>query len=120
MNVWQFLDRRATRRQALRLARIRHPRTRLKLIDARGWVGIGVYGLSVMLIWMMAAFPELLKNEFFKTIATLIIGTAFVNGVVSWAYSATKAGGELADRNAKLVEDQARANPPIDEGKAKK
>lgn len=105
MNVWQYLENRAERRLKLQLARIQHPRP--CRIDARGWVGIGVYVMAVMVIWMMAVFPELRADEFFKTIATLIIGTAFVNGVVSWAYSATKAGGELADRNASLVERQA-------------
>lgn len=75
--------------------------------DARGWIGIGIYSLTVMVLWMLAAFPELRRDEFFKTIATLIIGTGFVNGVVSWAYSATKAGGELAETNAAIVQQQA-------------
>lgn len=77
--------------------------------DARGWIGIGVYSLTVMVLWMLAAFPELRQDEFFKTIATLIIGTGFVNGVVSWAYSATKGGGELAEKNAAIVERKAEA-----------
>lgn len=112
MNVWDYLTARAERRDAWRrFARI-HPGQR---IDARGWVGIGVYLMAVMVMWMLAAFPELRQDEFFKTIATLIIGTAFVNGVVSWAYAATKGGGELADQNAAIVRRQAEANPPISE-----
>lgn len=74
--------------------------------DARGWIGLGAFFLTVMVLWMLAVFPDLRQDEFFKTIATLIIGTGFINGVVSWAYSATKSGGELADRNAALVERQ--------------
>lgn len=31
----------------------------------------------------------------------------FINGVVSWAYSATKGGGELAEHNATLVRHRA-------------
>lgn len=77
--------------------------------DARGWIGIGIYSLTVMVLWMLAAFPDLRQDEFFKTICTLIVGTGFVNGVVSWAYSATKGGGELADRNASIVERKATA-----------
>lgn len=77
--------------------------------DARGWIGLGVFVLTVMVLWMLAAFPDLRGDEFFKTIATLIIGTGFVNGVVSWAYSATKGGGELADRNADIVKKQVEA-----------
>lgn len=82
--------------------------------DARGWIGVGVFVLTVMVLWMLAAFPELRQDEFFKTIATLIVGTGFINGVVSWAYSATKSGGELADNNAEIVRKQAEASPPID------
>lgn len=113
MNLWDFLDRRAERKHKIRMARLSIRRN--GNIDARGWVGIGVYAMSVMILWMMAAFPELRQDEFFKTIATLILGTAFVNGVVSWAYSATKAGGEMADRNQRLVEDQARQAGPSGE-----
>lgn len=75
--------------------------------DARGWIGISVFALTVMILWMMAAFPDLRQDEFFKTIATLVIGTAFVNGVVGWAYSATKQGGELAERAATMAEQHA-------------
>lgn len=82
---------------------------RFHLPDARGWIGIGAFALTVMVLWMLAAFPDLRKDEFFKTIATLIIGTGFINGVVSWAYGATKAGGELADHNAEIVRKHATA-----------
>lgn len=75
--------------------------------DARGWIGIGGFTLTVMVLWMLAAFPDLRQDEFFKTIATAIIITGFINGPLSWAYSATKSGGELADRNADIVQQQA-------------
>lgn len=74
--------------------------------DARGWVGISVVGMSVMLLWMMKD-PALREDEFFQTIATLVIGTGFVGGVVSWAYAATKGGGELADKNAEALKQRA-------------
>lgn len=75
--------------------------------DARGWIGIGGFALTVMVLWMLAAFPELRHDEFFKTIATAIIVTGFINGPLSWAYGATKSGGELADRNAEIVAQKA-------------
>jgi multisubunit Na+/H+ antiporter MnhB subunit len=75
--------------------------------DARGWIGIGVFALSVMLLSMMYRSSSFRNDEFVQTIATLVIGTAFVGGVVAWAYAATKGGGELADRNATIVEKQA-------------
>ncbi|HEX8415640.1 MAG TPA: hypothetical protein VF637_17435 [Sphingomicrobium sp.] len=81
--------------------------------DARGWIGIGVFALSVMLLTMMYRSSAFRNDEFIQTIATLVIGTAFVGGVVAWAYAATKGGGELADRNASIIEKQAEASPPI-------
>ncbi|RVT93682.1 hypothetical protein [Sphingomonas crocodyli] len=86
--------------------------------DARGWIGIGVYALVVMVLVMLAALPELRQDEYFKTVATLIVG-AFIKDVVAWAYAATKGGGELAERNASLVEQQAKASPPISDPEAK-
>lgn len=81
--------------------------------DARGWIGIGVFALSVMLLAMMYNSAAFRNDEFVQTIATLVIGTAFVGGVVAWAYAATKGGGELAERNAGILEKQADAFPPI-------
>lgn len=75
--------------------------------DARGWIGIGVFALTVMVFVMTAAVPELRDNEYFKTLGTLVVG-AFIKDVVSWAYAATKGGGELADRNAAIVEERAK------------
>lgn len=83
--------------------------TALRWPDARGFIGLGIFGLTVMVFAMTAAVPELRNNEYFKTLGTLVVG-AFIKDVVGWAYSATKAGGELAERNASLVEKQASAN----------
>lgn len=77
--------------------------------DARGWIGIGVWSMSIMLLWMMKSDAAFRENEFVQTIATLVIGTAFVGGVVAWAFAATKGGGELADKNAEIVRQQAQA-----------
>lgn len=110
MNVWQYLDSRADRK--LEIRKLRQP----VRIDARGWIGIGVYILTIGVLAMIVLFPSLRNDEFFKTLATLIVG-AYIKDVVSWAYQATKGGGELAERNATLVEEQARASPPIGDGK---
>jgi len=80
--------------------------------DARGWIGIGVFLLTVMVFVLTAAVPALRDNEYFKTLGTLVVG-AFIKDVVSWAYAATQGGSLLAQRNADLVERQANASPPI-------
>lgn len=71
--------------------------------DARGWIGLGAFALTVMILWMLLIDTSLRNSEFFKTIATVLISNSWI-AVVSWAYSATKGGGELADKNAALVE----------------
>lgn len=81
--------------------------------DGRGWVGIGIYILVLVMIAMMWSDRALLHDDFFKVIATALILTGWNQGPVGWAYQATKNGGELADRNASLVEAQAKASPPI-------
>lgn len=78
-----------------------------KLPDARGWIGIGVFALSIMLLWMMKD-RNLREDEFFQTIATVIIANGLM-AVISWAYAATKGGGELADKNAAIVAESATA-----------
>ncbi|MEG3086195.1 hypothetical protein [Sphingomonas sp. PB4P5] len=75
--------------------------------DARGWIGIGSYSLVVLVIVLVWADRTLLNNDFFKVIATALVLTGWNGGPLSWAYAATKSGGELADRNATLVEKQA-------------
>lgn len=76
----------------------------MKAPDHRGWIGLGIYILCLVVFYMIAEYPELRKDEFFKALATIIVSSAFVNGVVQWAYGSTKAGGELASSNSQLVE----------------
>ena len=97
--------------------------------DARGIIGIGIYLLVLMVFALMAWKAELRQDEFFKTVAALIVG-AFIKDVVAWAFSATKGGGELADVNARIAEkviarpqtvqiDQPANNPiPVEETKS--
>lgn len=70
--------------------------------DARGWIGLGQFALTIMLIWMMRDH-ELRSDEFFQTIATVLISNGWM-AVIAWAYAATKGGGELADKNAAIIE----------------
>jgi hypothetical protein len=75
--------------------------------DARGWIGLGCYVLVVILLGMMWADKSLLRDDFFKVLATAIILTGWNQGPVGWAYQATKGGGELADKNAETVKQLA-------------
>ena len=81
--------------------------------NARDWIGIGTFVLTVMILWMIKEDRTLREDEFFKTIATLIIGTGYVGGVVSWAYAATKGGGEQAESSARIAESVAGVATPV-------
>lgn len=76
----------------------------VKPSDPRGWIGLGCYLLVVGLLVMMWADKSLLKDDFFKVIATAIILTGWNQGPVGWAYQATKGGGEAAESNARVAE----------------
>lgn len=70
--------------------------------DARGYVAIASFFLAVMVLWMMKIDRNLREDEFFQTIATILVANGWM-AVVSWGFAATKGGGELADKNADLV-----------------
>lgn len=80
--------------------------------DARGWIGLGCYILVIILLGMMWADKTLLKDDFFKVIATAIILTGWNNGPVGWAYQATKGGAEAAESSARIAEQAASAALP--------
>lgn len=74
--------------------------------DPREWIGISVFVLVLIVLALLAWKSELRQDEFFKTIAALIVG-AFIKDVVGWAFQSTKSGGELAASNAEIVKRQA-------------
>lgn len=75
--------------------------------DARGWIGFGIFAISIMLLWMMKD-RSLREDEFFQTIATVIISNGLM-AVVAWAYAATKGGGEQADKMASIAQTATEA-----------
>lgn len=75
--------------------------------DGRGWIGLGSFALVLVVLAMIWLDKQLLKDDFFKVIATAIVLTAWINGPVGWAFQATKGGGELADSNARILRENA-------------
>lgn len=80
--------------------------------DGRSWISIGCFVLVLIVLLMIWLDRSLLRDDFFKTVATALIVTAWLNGPVGWAFQATKSGGELADRNADIVAKKLAASPP--------
>lgn len=74
--------------------------------DARGYIALASFFLAIMVIWIMKEDARVREDEFFQTIATILIANGWMS-VVNWAYAATKGGGELAERNANIVQETA-------------
>ena len=75
--------------------------------DARGWIGLGCFVMALLVLGMILFDRKLLESDAFLILATAIIITGWVQGPVGWAYQATKAGGELADKNADIIKERA-------------
>lgn len=99
MNIWEFIDKQLDR-----------PGNALGAIDARGWIGMGVYILVVMVMLVYFYVPDLRTDDYFQSLSTLIIGTAFINSIVPWAFGSTKTGGEIAKSAQEQVVQSANAN----------
>ena len=84
----------------------------VKPMDARGWIGLGCYSLTIILLVMIWVDRTLLRDDFFKVIATAIILTGWNNGPVGWAYQSTKTGSEAAESSARIAEQAASAALP--------
>jgi hypothetical protein len=94
MNFWQFLD---------------------KLLDrlpgwpnGRGLVGLATFSLTVMVLWMVQSDLTLRKDEFFKVIATAIVLTGFINGVVAFFYSQNQLNSEASRTSQTFAESMGK------------
>ena len=50
--------------------------------SARGWYALGLFALTIVILGMIAAFPELRRDEFFKSISTAIVVTGWIGFAV--------------------------------------
>lgn len=79
--------------------------------DARGWIGFGCYVLVLVILGMLLIDKNLLKDEFFKVIATAIVLNGWNSGPVGWAYQSTKSGNELSASSQRIAEAVAGLPP---------
>lgn len=93
MTFWQFLDR------------------QLERMGARGWLVLGLYALTWRCLSLIHGVKEFAKLE--EIVIQGLVIQGFLGLTVAFYFAASKGGVEMADRNQKLVEDNAKANPPI-------
>lgn len=48
----------------------------------RGWYALGLFIQTAAILWMIATFPQLRRDEFFKSIATAIVITGWIGFAV--------------------------------------
>lgn len=58
--------------------------------DSHGWLAVAIISLVFYIITLLAFVPSLQDNELFKTLATVIVGSGFIGGVIAYFYSNSK------------------------------
>lgn len=86
----------------------------------RGWYALALFVQTCVILWMVAEYPALGGDEFFKSIATAIV----VTGWVGFAVAGRDNRADLerlgeAQSIAKGLVDQMRAAPPISQASPK-
>jgi hypothetical protein len=74
----------------------------------RGWVTILTFTLAASLLKMAEVHEHLWNVELFKTLLTLVIGTAIVNMILAFHFTANK-GDEQRSQNTGKLADAFRA-----------
>jgi hypothetical protein len=70
----------------------------------RGWVTIATFVLAASLLKMAEVHHELWNVELFKTLLTLVIGTAIVNMILAFHFTANKADETRTQNTGKLAD----------------
>lgn len=84
MTFWEWLDK-------------RYP-------TERGWVTIATFILAGSMLKMAEVHGELWNVELFKTLLTLMIGTAIVNMILAFHFTANKSDEAKAQNTGKLAD----------------
>lgn len=62
--------------------------------DARSMIVAGLFALVFFIFGLIAWVPSLKDNELFKTLATLIVGTGFVSGAITFYFGSSKSSSD--------------------------
>ncbi len=94
MNFWQFLD-----RQISRVIRYLPGWP-----DGRGLVGVATFTLTCAVLYVYHTDQTLRDDDFFKTVATAIVITGFVNAIVGWAFGDTARSAKSTENTGKFAD----------------
>jgi len=72
--------------------------------DGRGLIGLATVSMSVWLLHIYHVDPTLRDDDFFKTIATAVVITGFVNAIVGWAFGDNARSAESTSNTGKFAD----------------
>lgn len=72
--------------------------------NERGWVTIATFALAASMLKMAEVHPDLWEVELFKTLLTLVIGTAIVNMILAFHFTANKTDESKSQNTGKLAD----------------
>lgn len=84
----------------------------------RQWVTIATFTLAGSMLKMAEVHPELWNVELFKALLTLVIGTAIVNMILAFHFTANKSDEDKAANTGeafKAIQEVARSSGAPDE-----
>lgn len=70
----------------------------------RGWVTIATFILAASMLKMAEVHRDLWNVELFKTLLTLVIGTAIVNMILAFHFTANKTDEQRSQNTGKLAD----------------
>lgn len=72
--------------------------------DARGWLSIAMFMLTIGILLMLKYDATLAKDEFFKVLASAIVVTGLLNNVTGYYFTSSKTNSDLRDQVGKALD----------------
>lgn len=72
--------------------------------DQRGWMAMGLFGLTAWVLWLARPLNGAEPSEFFKILAQAVVITGFINGVLGFLYTSSKATAEAREQAGKALD----------------
>ncbi len=72
----------------------------MKPPDSRGWFSLGLFGLTTLVLGMLAHDPKLADNHLFATLAQAVVITGLINLAAGYEFGASRSAGKSSPPDA--------------------
>lgn len=72
--------------------------------DTRGWMALGLFSMTAWVLWLARPIGGAEPSEFFKILAQAVVITGFINGVLGFLYTSSKATAEAREQAGKALD----------------